>query len=85
MKEGENYFIRTVTMYYTGKLVRFTDKELVLVNCAWIADTGRFTQAMQTGRFDEVEMYPEDVEVIINREAMLDMHKIKFELPKEQK
>ena len=44
---GANYLIRTVTMIDTGRLVAVTDQELVIEEAAWIADTGRFTQALQ--------------------------------------
>jgi len=53
-----NYFIQTPTHYFIGTLVNITDTELQLQNCSWIADTGRLTQALQTGNFIEVELYP---------------------------
>ena len=82
---GEPYLIRTVTMIYTGRLVGASDKELVLTEVCWIPDTGRWQQACKNGSFDEVEPYPKDSEVIINREAVLDLFKINFKLPTEQK
>jgi len=82
---GGNYLIRTVTMIYTGKLKELTDNELVLTNCAWIADTGRWAQACETGNFDEVEPYPKNAEVIIGKGAILDMFEVEFELPTKQK
>lgn len=84
-EKGKNYFVRTVTMYYAGKLVSANDKEIVLTNCAWIADTGRFTQALESGNFNEVELFPTKANVLINRGAMLDAHKITFALPNNQK
>lgn len=81
---GEKYFFRTVTLYYTGKLVAVTDNELVLEKAAWIADTGRFTEAMKTGEFNEVEVYPQDTKVIINRSSMIDASKI-CSIPTKQK
>ncbi len=44
---GKNYLIRTVTMIDTGRLVKVTEHELVLEDAAWIADTGRFMQAIE--------------------------------------
>jgi hypothetical protein len=44
---GKNYFIRTVTHHYTGKLIKVTPKELVLKDAAWIADDGRFMNALK--------------------------------------
>ena len=68
---GANYFIRTVTMALTGRLERVTASELVLMDAAWIADTGRFAQAVASGEFDEVEPFP-DGEVIVGRGALID-------------
>ena len=82
---GQPYMIRTVTMIYTGKLIKASNNELVLTNACWIADTGRWTQACETGSFDEVEPYPRDAEVIINRDSIIDLFKINFKLPTEQK
>ena len=55
---GKNVFIRTVTHYYTGRLVSQGDKFLVLESAAWIADTGRFSDALRTGELNEVEPFP---------------------------
>jgi len=84
-KVGQNYFIRTVTHHYTGKLVRVTNKELVLEQAAWIADDGRFADALSKGTLNEVEPFPKDEPVIIGRGAVLDAVKWNFPLPSEQK
>lgn len=80
---GQNYFIRTVTHYYTGKLERVTAKELVLSTAAWIADTGRFFDALKSGKLNEVEPIPGDV--VIGRGAVIDAVRWSHDLPKEQK
>lgn len=68
---GENVFIRAVTMFYTGRLVRVTAGELVLVDAAWIADTGRFSVALATGALIELEPFPPG-EVVISRGGLID-------------
>ena len=73
---GGNYFIRTVTHHYTGKLVAVYPNELVLVDAAWIADDGRFSQAVKTGSFAEVEPWPDGIEVIIGRGSILDASEV---------
>lgn len=73
---GKCYLIRTVTMIDTGRLVAITDKELVLESAAWIADTGRFADAVASAEFFEVEPFP-DGKVIINRSAVIDAVTIK--------
>jgi hypothetical protein len=81
---GKNYLIRTVTMIQTGRLVTVTQQELVLEDAAWIADTGRFADALKSCEFDEVEPFPSDRQVIVGRGAIVDAIQI-HELPRNQK
>lgn len=71
-KIGQGYFIRTVTYHLTGVLVAITDTELVLRDAAWIADSGRFTQAMAGGEFSEVEPWPDGALVLVGRGSIVD-------------
>lgn len=82
-KVGSNYFIRTVTHHYTGKLEAVYDHELVLNDAAWIADDGRFHNALATGEFNEVE--PMIGNVVIGRGAIVDASVFNHELPREVK
>ena len=82
---GENYLIRTVTMIYTGRLTKVFNKELVLIDAAWIPETKRWADTVKDGEFEEVEPYPDAQEVIVNREAVLDIVKVNWELPRKQK
>ena len=70
---GKAYFIRTVTMHLHGTLVDVTDQELVLVNAAWVADSGRFHDFI-TGKTqpNEVEPFAKDQPVIVGRGALVD-------------
>lgn len=80
---GTNYFIRTVTHHYTGRLEAVYQKELVLSECAWIADDGRFHTALSTGELNEVE--PMIGNVIIGRGSIVDASVWSHKLPKNQK
>ena len=80
--EGKNVLIRTVTNYYTGTVVEETKKWLRLEKAAWIPDTGRFSTALVSGEFFEVEPYPEPVLVMIA--AIVDITTIK-DVPTRQK
>lgn len=63
---GEKYLIRTVTMTLTGKLKSKSDKFLVLSDAAWIADTGRFSLALEDqDKFNEVEPFKNDAIVAV--------------------
>jgi hypothetical protein len=77
---GKAYLIRTVTMIQVGKLEKVTDKELILSSAAWIADTGRFSESLLTGNFDEVEMFSHIHNLIVNRGALCDAQRVDFEI-----
>lgn len=78
---GKNYLIRTVTMIQIGKLHSITDKELKLQNACWVADTGRFSEALKTGKLNEVEMFINPV--IVNRSAIIDATEWTHALPNQ--
>jgi hypothetical protein len=80
---GKCYFIRTVTMYLIGKLIKISDKELLLENASWIADTGRFHNALMTGELNEIEPFINPV--ILNRDCIIDATYWQHKLPTDQK
>lgn len=82
-KIGANYFIRTVTHHHTGRLVQVTSQELVLEDAAWIADDGRFADALRKCEFGEVEPFPKG-RVIVGRAAVIDAVEIE-KIPTSQK
>jgi hypothetical protein len=56
---GKLYLIQTVTHYFSGILVSVTDSDIVLDKAAWIADTGRFADAMVASeKLLEIEPLP---------------------------
>ena len=79
---GKNYFIRTVTHHYTGKLIEVWPMELVLIDAAWIADDGRFNEAVSKGSFSDVEPMPDGRRVIIGRGSIIDAECINCSLPR---
>jgi|SRR3990167_2204441 len=81
---GKNYFIRTVTNYFTGTLLWVGPMELLLENVSWIADTGRFSNALREGKLNEIEPYPEGP-VIIGRGAVIDATHWNFDIIMVQK
>jgi hypothetical protein len=82
-KIGANYFLRTVTHHHTGRLVQVTQTELVLEDAAWIADDGRFSDALKKCEFGEVEPFPKG-RVIIGRGSLIDAVEID-KVPTSQK
>lgn len=82
---GKNYFIRTVTMAYVGKLVGITDTDLLMEECSWIPDTGKYHEFLMNGQPTEVEPYPQDRPVGINRFSVIDFSEWKHSLFKKPK
>jgi hypothetical protein len=80
---GRAVLLRTVTHYYTGRVAQVKAHEIVLTCAAWIADTGRWYDALKTGSLNEVEPFVGPVS--INRDALVDATEWKHSLPKEQK
>lgn len=70
-KMGSGYFIRTVTHYFVGRLVEVGRHELVLEECGWVADTGRFSECLASGVVAELEPHPSG-RVLIGRGAIID-------------
>lgn len=68
---GKSYLIRTVTNYWTGRLIRIGPQELTLESAAWIADTGRFSQAFN-GPDSLGEVEPVKPNVLIGRGSVVD-------------
>lgn len=80
---GEAYFIRTVTYFATGRVKDIVGRFLVLEDCAWIADTGRFSDAMVNGIMDEVE--PIGGDMFVNTNSITDAFPWSHDLPLKQK
>ncbi len=80
---GDKVFIQCVTNFWTGRIFKLGGNFVTLEDAAWIADTGRFSQAINNGSLSEVE--PIDVPVHINLGSVVDVLEWKHALPREQK
>jgi hypothetical protein len=78
-KHGDAVIIRTVTHYYTGRIEVIDKDWIVLSSAAWIADTGRWAQALSSGKLSEVEPFPNGVSVA--RGAIVDCSAWGHDLP----
>ena len=78
-----NYFIRTVTLYYTGRLKEIVGDWLVLEDATWIADTGRFHDFLKDGLCNEYESFVSSVRIPIG--SIIDVTEWNHELFKGQK
>lgn len=72
---GKKYLIRTVTMIQTGMVKSIRGKFIVLEQAAWIADTGRFSEALEDQeKMKEVEPFKNDA--IVNMDTIIDATEI---------
>jgi len=78
---GKNYFIRTVTYHLTGHLANIVDGFLILEDAAWIADSGRFADAIAKGQLNEVEPVGT---AIVNMSTIVDAFPWNHKLPVKQ-
>lgn len=86
--QGKNIFIRTVTSYFTGRLVGITaNRFIVLEDAAWISVTGRFGTMLVEGPtcINELEPYPADLPVYVNEASVVDWCEWRHKLPRDQK
>ena len=83
LQVGNQVLIRTVTCYQVGRIVEETERGYVLVDAAWIADTGRFSDALKSGEFSEVEPFVDPV--FVAHGAFCDATLYRGTLPLKQK
>ena len=81
---NKTVFVRSFPFHYIGVLEAIYPRELVLSKVSWIADSGRWADALQNGELDEVEPYP-DGPVIVPRGNICDVSLWLHQLPREQK
>ena len=79
---GQKLFIRTVTYHMTGRVVKRMGAFIQLEEASWIADSGRFSDAIKKGELDEVEPVGT---AWVNLSSVVDFFPWKHELPTEQK
>lgn len=79
---GEKFFFRTVTYHLTGRVKKVMGSILELENAAWIADSGRFMEAIKEGKLNEVEPVGR---AFINVNSLVDFFPWKHALPDKQK
>ena len=83
---GKKYFFRTVTYHVLGRVKRvFARHFLELEEDSWIADSGRFYNALKDGMLSEIEPAGSAREGFVNMDTVVDFYPWNHELPKEQK
>jgi len=84
-KIGQKYFIRTVTYHLIGEVECILGQFLIFKKgtVSWVADSGRFMQAINDGLLKEVE--PVKVIAGVNIDSIVDYYEWAHALPREQK
>ena len=72
LRVGNKVLIRTVTNYWIGLVVKLDALEAVLDKAAWVADTGRWHTALDSGELNEVEVSSKAPVVSVGRGAIVD-------------
>lgn len=78
---GEQFFFRTVTYHMTGRVKKVIGNIVELENAAWIADSGRFMNAIKEGKLNEVEPVGR---AFLNIQTVVDFFPWKHRLPEVQ-
>ena len=78
---GKKFFFRTVTYHLIGKVVKKVGQFFILENASWVADSGRFMNAIKEGKLNEVEPVGR---AYINIQAVTDFFPWKHKLPEKQ-
>ena len=83
---GQKFFIRTVTYHMVGKLThKVVDEDTILwcfSGASWVADSGRFMEAIKNGTLNEVEPVGT---MLLNPDSIVDMFPWIHPLPTDQK
>jgi hypothetical protein len=79
---GKKWFFRAVPFHLIGKVTKRIGDILELEDACWVADSGRFMQAIKEGKLSEVELTGK---AFINLKAVCDFYPWRHKLPKEQK
>lgn len=79
---GGSYYFRTVTYHTVGKVKKIVGRFAYLEEASWIADSGRFMNAIKDGTLSEVEPVGS---AFVNLDTVVDFFAWRHAIPSEQK
>ena len=82
LQVGKVYAFRSVTMIYTGRILKINSQEILIEEAAWIPETERWADFVANGSHKEAEPYTNSV--ILNRGALLDVTEIPSVIRKQK-
>ena len=78
---GQTWFFRTVSFHLVGRVTKRVGGFFLLSNASWVADSGRFTQAIKDGVLNEVEPVGP---ALVNINSIVDAFPWRHALPTKQ-
>ena len=79
---GKSFYFRTVTFHLVGKVKKIVGDFAELDTASWVADSGRFMNALRDGTLNEVEPTGK---AFVNLKSVTDFFPWKHKLPTDQK
>jgi hypothetical protein len=79
---GSKFYFRTVTFHLIGEVKKIVGRFAYLKGASWIADSGRFMNAIKDGTLSEVEPVGD---AFINLDTVVDFFPWRHLLPTKQK
>ena len=79
---GGKYYFRTVTYHSVGEVKKIVGRFAQLKNASWVADSGRFMNAIKEGVLNEVEPVGT---AFVNLDTVVDFFPWTHKLPSDQK
>ena len=76
---GEKMLFRLVTYFWVGRVKKIVGNLIFLEQASWVADTGKFSDFIETGEAEELEFVGDGSG--FNAQAIVDFHKFKHNLP----
>ena len=84
IEKNKNVLVKTVTLYYLGKVENVDDKFLLLSNASWVQDTGkRLTDFLADG-FDNTSEIEIIGDCLIGLNQVVEVCEWKHDLPNQQ-
>ena len=78
---GQTYFFRCVTYHYIGTVVSVGLSEVVLRDAVWVAESGKFRNALEEGTIADAMPYVKGDPVILGRFGIVDATPWRHPLP----
>lgn len=80
---GKKYLLRGSDRFYTGSLVKLTEKEFVLKDAVWLGEVSQIPKVLATGEMSGYEEFPDNL--IVSRASIIEVTAFDHTLPNIKK